>query len=140
MKRKVILVLVISLFGMVLVACDSGSSGLREIGNEEFAEIVNSENEAGYWVYIGRPTCEKCREMKPNLEEVLEYLAVPMYYFQTAKARYADEDRMLELLEPLDIEGIPIIVHLINGRVANYLIGVYTQEEIIDFIKANGGD
>ena len=139
-QRRVILSLIMVLFGILLVACGSNSEpGLHEIGNEEFAELVASDNEAGHWVYIGRPTCQYCRELEPILEEALHDLGAPMYYFQTAKARYADEDKMLELLAPLNLEGIPIIVHLVDGDVATYLIGVHTQEEIIAFIEENGG-
>ena len=137
-RRKVILILKIFLFGMLLVACGSSiESGLHEIGNEEFAEIIASDSEAGYWVYIGRPTCYYCREIKPILEETLQYLEAPMYYFQTARARYTDEDRMLELLNPLDIDGIPIIVRLVDGRVDDYLIGVHSKGEIVAFIEEN---
>jgi len=135
---KAILVLGLFLFGILLVACsDSIYLGLQEIGNEEFAEIVTRDSETGYLVYIGRPTCQYCRVLKPILEGTLEYLEVSMYYFQTATARYADEDKMLELLDPLNIDGIPIIVRLVDGRVVDYLIGVHPQAEIIAFIEAN---
>lgn len=140
-RRQVILSIITVLIGILLVACGSSEPelGLYEIGNEQFAKIVASDNEAGYWVYIGRPTCQYCRELEPILEETLQYLEAPMYYYQTAKARYDDEDKMLSLLAPLDIEGIPIIVHLINGEVVAYLIGVHTQDEIIVFINEHGG-
>lgn len=140
-QRQVILSLIMVLFGIFLVACDTNSlePGLHEIGNETFAEFVASDSETGYWVYIGRPTCQYCRELEPILEEALQSLEAPMYYFQTAKARYADEDKMLALLAPLNIEGIPIIVHLVDGHVIAYLIGVHTQDEIIAFIEENGG-
>jgi len=139
MKRyKVILILAIFLMGLFLVACDNEIEllGLYEIGIEEFAEIIASDSESGYLVYIGRPTCEYCRQLEPILEETLYFLDSSMYYFQTAKARYLNEDKMLELLDPLNIDGIPIIVHLVDGRITDYLIGVHTQDEIITFINA----
>jgi len=138
-QQKVILSLVVFLFGILLTACGNRTNpGLHEIGNDEFYEIVTSNSEAGYWVYIARPTCLYCQEMESVLEETLQYLDVPMYYFQTDRGRYEDEDRMLGLLAPLGIDGIPIIVHLVDGYVASYLIGVHTQAEIIEFIEANG--
>ena len=138
-RRQVILSLLMFLFSILLAACEADSPvlGLYEISNEEFSEIVTSENVNGYFVYIGRPTCQYCREIEPILQETLEDLEMTMYYFQTAKARYDDEEKMLALLAPLNIDGIPIIVHLVNGRVVDYLIGVHTQAEIIAFIETN---
>jgi len=137
-QHQVLLIIAMFILGSFLVACENETSplGLYEIGNEEFAEIVASNSESGYLVYIGRPTCQYCRQLEPILEEALHYLESSMYYFQTAKARYMDEDKMLELLDPLGIDGIPIIIHLVDGFVTNYLIGVNTQDEIIAFINA----
>ena len=142
MKQRIIFMsLAIFLFGILLVACgeDSLEPGLHYIGNDEFSEIVASDCADGYFVYIGRPTCDYCREFEPILEETLEYLEIGMYYFQTARARYDNEETMLRLLAPLNIEGIPIVVHLVHGQVAAYIIGVHTQEDIIAFIDENGG-
>ena len=138
-QRKVILSLLIFLFGMLLIACGNETiePGLQEIGNEEFSEIVTSESLDGYFVYIGRPTCQYCRIFEPILQETLEDLEITMYYFQTAKARYDDEQTMLALLAPLNIEGIPIIVYLVNGSVVDYIIGVHTQAEITAFLEIN---
>lgn len=136
-KRNVLVVLTAVIMGLFLTACnnDSLEPGLHEIGNAEFATIMANTSADGTWVYIGRPTCRYCRRMEPNIEQALQELSRPMYYFQTAAARYQDEARMLELLEPLDILGIPIIVHIVDGQVATYMIGVYQIDEIIAFLE-----
>jgi len=136
-KRNVLGALLVVLVGLFLTACGNNNPepGLHEIGNAEFATIMANTDEAGTWVYIGRPTCRYCRRMEPNIEQALQELERPMYYFQTAAARYQDEARMLDLLEPLGIPGIPIIVHIVNGEVADYMIGVYTVDEIIEFLE-----
>jgi len=142
-QRKIMLSLIMVLFGILLVACgnDDTPPGLHEIGNDRFAEILTADGEAGIFVYIGRPTCQYCREFEPILEATLQELEMPMYYFQTAKARYdaeaGGEARMLELLAPLEIEGIPIVVYLVNGQVVDYIIGVHQQAEIIAFLGEN---
>jgi len=139
-KCKFIFSLIIILLGFVMVACSNETiePGLYTIGNSEFYEIVNSDSEDGYWVYIGRPTCQYCRMVEPIIESALYHLDARMYYFNTDVARYEDEAKMLSLVNPLQIEGIPIIVHLVNGQVATYKIGVYTQGEIVDFLQSNG--
>jgi len=138
-QRNYMLSLIILLCIMFLTACNNSlDPGLHIIGNNSFYEILNSDSEEGYFVYIGRPTCDLCRQMEPNIEQTLQELSMPMYYFQTALARteedYGGEARMLELLAPLNIDGIPIIVHLINGEVASYLIGVHDQSVITTFL------
>lgn len=135
-KCNVLVALLVVLVGLFLTACSSDPEpGLQEIGNDEFATIIANTSEAGTWVYIGRPTCRYCRQMEPNIEQALQELARTMYYFQTAAARYQDEARMLELLAPLEIPGIPIIVHIVNGEVARYMIGVYPVNDIIEFLE-----
>ena len=136
MKKRNVLVTLFVVLVVFLTACNSDSApGLQEIGNSEFATIMTNTSDAGTWVYIGRPTCRYCRRMEPNIEHALEDLNRSMYYFQTAAARYQDEARMLELLEPLGIPGIPIIVHIINGEVADYMIGVHPTDDIIEFLE-----
>ena len=142
-RRKLFLSLIIALFGILLMACNAEvvEPGLHEIGNDEFAEILADEGETGTFVYIGRPTCQECRAFEPILQRTLQHLEMSMYYFQTAKARYdteaGGEARMLELLAPLQIEGIPIIVYLVDGQVIDYLIGLHQQEEVEKFINSN---
>ena len=135
-KRNILVALLVVFVGLFLTACNSDPEpGLQEIGNAEFATIMANTSESGTLVYIGRPTCRDCRRMESNIEQALQEPPRPMYYFQTAAARYQDEALMLELLEPLGIPGIPIIVHIVNGEVARYMIGVYPVDDIIQFLK-----
>lgn len=137
-KNKTLLTGIVLIMVLLLAGCSRGlSAGLHEISNAEFAVVLADRSSDGTWVYIGRPTCRYCRRMEPNIRQTLETLNQPMYYFQTASARYENEDRMLELLEPLDIPGIPIIVHIVDGEVADYLIGVHTTEVITEFLTSN---
>ena len=135
MKQKPYLITLFVLLVIFLTGCSRGlTPGLHEIGNPEFANIMAQTGNGGTFVYIGRPTCRYCRRLEPNLEQALQELELPMYYFETAAARRIDENRMLELLEPLDIPGIPIIVYIVNGEVSDYLIGVHSTANIIEFI------
>ena len=136
MKKYQYLLTLFVLLLVFLTGCSRGlEPGLHEIGNPEFAEIIANTGNEGTFVYIGRPTCRYCRRLEPNLEQALQELELPMYYFETADARRIDENRMLELLEPLGIPGIPIIVYIVNGEVADYLIGVHSVGEIIEFLE-----
>lgn len=135
-QRKTLLYLVFVLFCILLVACGRNRAGLHEIGNTEFAQILEREG-VGTFVYIGRPTCELCYVFEPILQETLQELGMPMYYFQTDQARQTDEDKMLELLEPLNIDGIPIIIYVIEGYVVDYIIGPHQSADIVAFIEAN---
>lgn len=142
-QQKKVLSLIVVLLGILLMACSDNSvePGLSEIGNERFAEILAQEDSEGTFVYIGRPTCRYCREFEPILEATLQEIDMFMYYFQTAKARYdqeyGGEARMLSLLSPLEIEGIPIVVYLRDAQVVDYIIGVHQHAEIVAFIERN---
>jgi len=132
---KKLLVPLIIMFGLMLASCSTAlEPGLNEIGNDRFEEVLAESSSNAKFVYIGRPTCPFCREFEPILDDTLRELEIGMYYFQTAAARYENEARLLSLLDPLNITGVPIIVFLEDGLVSDYLIGVSTREEIIDFL------
>ena len=113
--------------------------GLYYIGNEALSAILNDENDDIVFIYIGRPTCPLCVEFEPILDEALAYLERPLKYFQTDLARADDEEQMLFLLEKIGITGIPIIVALKDDGIRDYIMGVYTMEEVLYFFESNGG-
>jgi thioredoxin-like negative regulator of GroEL len=148
MKLKLIkFILLLSLFvvSFLMIACATGGkeegkeSGLYYIGNEVLHDLLSDESDAGFFIYMGRPTCPMCQEFEPILEETLADLKAPLRYFQTDKARADDEERMLMLLEDLGITGIPVIVFVKNGLIRDFLMGMHTQEELIAFFENNGG-
>lgn len=136
MRKYQYLVTLLVLLLLFLTGCGSElEPGLHEINNVEFAEILADTSDEGVFVYIGRPTCRYCRRLEPILEAALQELSRPLYHFETAAARRIDENRMLGLLEPLGIPGIPIIVHIVDGEVVSYLIGVHSTSDIIEFLE-----
>lgn len=141
MKKQNILTCLFILLTVVFLGCsnDDIEPGLQVIDNDGFYDVLNRESETGYFVYIGRPTCMACQEVEPLIERVLMQAQMPLYYFQTDLSREdatgEAEARMLALLEPLNIEGIPIIVHLVDGQLASYLIGVQDEVTIATFLN-----
>ena len=144
--KKCMLLISLLVVSFLMAACGLGNGpedniepGLYYIGNDELYEILNTEGDEGFFIYIGRPTCPMCQEFEPILNETLDDLEAALRYFQTDMARADDEDQMLLMLEALRITGVPIVVYIENRELRDFIMGVYTMEEVMNFFEYNGG-
>jgi len=111
------------------------------IGNAEMYEILNDRSGAGFFVYIGTPACPNCRDFEPVLRETLQYLDQELRYFQIDIARETDDESemtMTEILDAIDVPGVPATVYIVNGEVVDRL-GSRTKESLLSFFEENGG-
>ena len=131
--------LVVVIIGVLLIGSyaflANTSSNLVDIDSERFEQILESGD--GTFVYIGRHTCPVCYEFEPILEEALDNLNKELYYYNTHYAREADAERMIELLDSLEVESVPTIVYVENGQVIDMLVGLHNEIEITSFFRNN---
>jgi len=114
---------------------------LYYVGNDEMYEILNDTSGEGFFVYIGRPTCPNCVEFEPTLEETLRYLDQELRYYQVDLAFEGPESEMTvsEIMDELEVTGVPRIVYIENGEVIDGLSGNREKEDVISFFEENGG-
>lgn len=96
--------------------------------------MLDEESELQY-DYIGRPTCPICVEFPPILEEVIEEDQIDVYYYNTDTAREADASVLSEMMERLDVTGVPTLMAIENGTEVDRLVGESTKEEIQAFLN-----
>ena len=123
-------------------ANDDDIRRLVYVGNSEMYEILNDASGEGFFVYIGRPTCPHCAAFEPTLEETLRYLDQELFYYQIDLAREGDaesEMTMSEIMEEIEVTGVPRIVYIEDGLVIDSLAGNRSQEDVISFFDENGG-
>ncbi|OTN76137.1 hypothetical protein A5886_001214 [Enterococcus sp. 8G7_MSG3316] len=125
-------VLFLSVF-LIVSGCSITNSSLIEVRNQELAQALESDSK--FFIYIGRPTCPICEDFESILENALEELDNNLYYFNTDKARDEDEEKMLALIESLEIVAVPTIIYVEYGEVISQLNGLHTQVEVIDFFE-----
>ena len=116
----------------------NGSYGLVYIGNSEVEEILADTSEEGTFIYIGRPGCPICDNLEPILEDVLANLGIELLYFQVALAAEDDLELTEDLIDQMDVFGIPMIVYLEQGEVVDRLTGFQSEETLIEFFESNG--
>lgn len=120
----------------------SGNEVLTYIGNEDMYDILNDRSGTGHFIYIGRPTCPACQQFEPVLRATLQELDQELRYFQTDRAREADDESemtMIEILDALGIQGVPTMAYIVNGQVVDSFTRIETREGILAFLEANGG-
>jgi len=153
-KKMIIgLVIALTLVIVLLILADIlnegdfqfGSNNANElvyVGNTEMYEILNDTSGEGVFVYIGRPTCPVCVEFEPTLRETLRYLDQELRYYQVDLAREADDESemtMSEIMNELEVSGVPRIVYIENGVVIDSLASNQPKERVISFFDENGG-
>lgn len=134
----VVSTVVVLIAALVILTVLRGSN-LVIIGISEMDAILNDQSGTGTFVYIGRPTCPFCREFEPILEGALSDLGQELPYFETDLADQEDVDRRVEIMSQLGLQGVPVIVYIVNGEAVEALSGVQQQETVLEFFDRHGG-
>lgn len=74
--------------------------------------------------------CGPCRMLKPIIEDIEMLLKDVTFY-------NVDVDECEDIAREYKIFSIPTIMVFKNGRVADTMVGLGTQDEIIEFINKN---
>jgi len=154
-KYNILLIVAVVLGGLFLTGCNNadepevlepdGLVGLIETNNDEMYAILNDTSGVGIFVYVGMSTCPFCHEFEPILTETLEYLGRGLYHFEVDTAALLDDQSIMTMFEILMMMieqtdfawegGVPAMIYLVDGEVINFMVGVKTKEEIIEFFE-----
>ncbi|MBC2183279.1 thioredoxin family protein [Listeria sp. FSL L7-0233] len=95
------------------------STFLNTISTKDFKQKM-ADKTTGF-VYVGRPTCEDCQAFQPILKKELEKRQPDqkMAYYNTDKASEKSRDDMIALLKEMDIDSVPTMVYLKDGKVVS---------------------
>jgi len=124
------------------------TTGTSIITNDEMAQILEDDSDYGIFIYLGMASCPACQQFEPILHATLAELGLGLRHFQLEDAMDEDQDVATELLAIIserataswrDRGGVPVIKLFHNGRILDYLVGVQSQEAIINFFERNGG-
>ncbi|WP_211747203.1 thioredoxin family protein [Paenibacillus sp. Marseille-Q4541] len=111
------------------------SKVLTAVTNEELTEFL--EGQSGF-LYVGRPTCPVCREFLPKLERASEDTGQLVYYYNTDEGRKQDEQEVMALMNQLEINSVPALLYIENGKETDRLTpGTMDQDSIVAFIQSH---
>ncbi|MBC1375478.1 thioredoxin family protein [Listeria farberi] len=132
--KKIILLLALFTIVLTLGACGDNKKETEEKSKQTekesatFLNIISTKDfkqkmadKTTGLVYVGRPTCEDCQAFQPILKKELEKRQPnqKMAYYNTDKASEKSRDDMVALLKKMDIDSVPTMVYLKDGKVAS---------------------
>ncbi|MBC2260185.1 thioredoxin family protein [Listeria sp. FSL L7-0091] len=132
--KKIILLLALFTIVLTLGACGDNKKETEEKTKQTekesatFLNIISTKDfkqkmadKTTGLVYVGRPTCEDCQAFQPILKKELEKRQPnqKMAYYNTDKASEKSRDDMVALLKKMDIDSVPTMVYLKDGKVAS---------------------
>ncbi|WP_088808571.1 MULTISPECIES: thioredoxin family protein [Listeria] len=149
--KKIMLFVGVCVLGLVLSACsqteekkavekektektsEAAKAFLTTIGTSEFADKKDG------FVYVGRPSCVDCQAFQPILKEVLQEENWPekMAYYNTDAASKENRDKMMDLLKGMDIDSVPTMVYLKDGKVASKFLGNDSKADLKTWLEKN---
>lgn len=88
-------------------------------------------------VYIGRPTCDKCQAFQPKLEKAVAKNKQDVFYYNTDDGKKADLKTFEKIVAVTDIQSVPAVLVIKNGKVSERLTNFKNQEEINQFLLEN---
>ncbi|MBM5693719.1 thioredoxin [Listeria seeligeri] len=93
-------------------------------------------------IYVGRPTCEDCQAFQPILKKELEtrQLEQPMAYYNTDKASEKSRDEMVAFLKKMDIDSVPTMVYLKDGKVTSTYEATDEPEKLTEWMNKVSGE
>lgn len=106
----------------------------QNVNSDEVFALLDETDEISN-LYVGRDTCPHCSAFAPKLIEVIKEENVLVYYYDTALARTDDVDKLNELMEILDVSGVPALMKIENGEVLTRLNEYDNKEAITNFLK-----
>ena len=68
-------------------------------------------------IYIGRNSCPDCKDFYPKLEQIISHYNQDIFYYNTAIDRESRKEEMLNVLNELEVEFIPIILVFNKGEI-----------------------
>ncbi|MBC1571927.1 thioredoxin family protein [Listeria sp. FSL L7-1426] len=132
--KKILLLLALITVVLTLGACGDNKKETEEKANQtekESSTFLNTISTKDFkqkmtdkttgFVYVGRPTCEDCQAFQPILKKELEKRQPDqkMAYYNTDKASEKSRDDMITLLKEMDIDSVPTMVYLKDGKVVS---------------------
>jgi predicted bacteriocin transport accessory protein len=107
-------------------------SSMLDINLEELANL--RENKENVLIYIGRPSCKVCAELKPNLDCLVNNSKSTVYYYNTELDRNTNSTKMQAVLDTYGIDGVPVLVVCKLGVVD----AVFYDEDMISYFLDSG--
>lgn len=108
----------------------------KNISSNKFIEILDKDFKG--LIYIGRPTCNPCNEVKPELEKALKSNGIKCFYYNTDKEKKRDLEKFNIVKEKLNLEFVPLVMYYDGeGNVStfNYSDFSSSKDSIKKFIE-----
>lgn len=131
--KKIIIIVFITLLCNGCSNPTLHSTELKNVSNDDVLEII--ENKQHTFLYVARPTCDKCIAFTPLVTSISSEFSIEIPYFNTDVARTEDEKKLNEIVKELDLFAVPTLLEIKNGQVINSIIGIASEDEIIDFLN-----
>lgn len=130
-KMRILGALLLISMMFVLIGCSAEANNKENVSTKTGEQLITSddlnqivlEKKSGY-VYIGRPTCDECKEFKPILDKTIKDKHL-VYYFNTDKNR--DTELYDTLIALFSVESIPLLLEIEDGQEIQRL--EYTTDE-----------
>lgn len=90
---------------------------LQKSTTRQISDIASS-SDSNKLVYFGRPSCPYCRAFVPKLRSAVKKTHVEVKYIQTNPT--TGEKSMDNLRSRLNIEYVPTLIRIKNGKVTKY--------------------
>lgn len=93
-------------------------------------ETFLTEKKSGF-IYVGRPTCPVCQEFEPKLVKEVKANKAEVHYFNTDEGRKENEEKMVEMLNSLNISTVPALLYFKDGQEVERIDeGRFSNEDI----------
>lgn len=106
---------------------------LKNVSNDDVLEIL--ENRQHTFLYVGRPTCDKCIAFNSLITSITSEFLIEISYFNTDVARTEDTEKLNEIIEKLSLFAVPTLLEIKNGQVVNSIVGMASEEELMEFLN-----
>ncbi|MBC1393674.1 thioredoxin family protein [Listeria innocua] len=153
--KKIILLLALFTIVLTLGACGDNKKETEEKTKQtekESATFLNTISTKDFkqkmadkttgFVYVGRPSCEDCQAFQPILKKELEKRQPDqkMAYYNTDKASEKSRDNMIALLKKMDIDSVPTMVYLKDGKVASTYAATDEPAKLTNWMNKVSGE
>lgn len=99
------------LLELELIGYTNAVRRFTELDTARVNEKIESEDE--FFLFVGRPTCEWCRKIAPDLQEAARDLEIEIFYLDSTESE-TNQD-LSDFRARYEVASVPAILHFMDG-------------------------
>lgn len=123
------IIVIMGIGGAIALSNKQEAPEYKDISLKQFEKKVKDSQE--FVVYVQETSCPACQESRPILNKVIKENDLEVFSLNIEKKENYDTS----FLEEYNVDHVPTILKIKDGKEVNRIVGFHTENDYIKFLK-----